>query len=315
MAGRKTDKLILVNGSRIRATRLDACGRVVFGDNNVVITKGWASVAITTNTTSTDAVTVKNADGETLVNVPEKTSFSNLGVEISLIEVDPELFALFTGNTVRHDANGVVTGVNIDSKTDLNGQGVALEVWAGAPAGDACSDDAAEGSYGYALLPFLQGGILGDHTFAEGAISFTMTGLVSKDGNSWGVGPYDVEIGADGNPAPLFEPLTSSNHEVLEIVGLTPPDAYDGARPQLDPSATAVTGITDAAATGSPPAHTRTFTATGATSGSQVWWEFGDDEWDYVTGPTITHTFPAAGTYTVTASTNGTWVSHLVTIS
>lgn len=314
MPNRKTDKLILVNGRRMRATRLDSCGRVKYGDNNVVVTKGWATAQISTNTSSTDAVQVKNADGEIVVNVAEKTSFANLGVEIGFIEVDPELFALFTGNTVVYDAFGAAVGVNIDSKTDLAGQGVALEIWAGAPAGDACADVNADGSYGYALLPFLQGGVLGDHTFAEGAISFTMTGMVSKDGNAWGVGPYDVTIGADGQAGPLLDPLTTTTHERLMIVGVEPPAPYDGARPQLDSDAPAVTAIANTAASGGDP-HSVTFTLTGPTSTTGVWYEFGDDSWDYAQGTTYTHTYPAAGTYDVRVSSNGTWLSKTITVA
>lgn len=308
---RTTTQVTLVNGRRLRITRLDNCGRIVYGDDNVAISDAFVSVSAKTNTTSTSAVEVKNANGDVIVKVPEKTSFANYGLEIAFAKVDPELFALVTGQRVLTDANGNPVGFSVDSAVDLEGQGIALEIWAGSPAGDACTDPNAQGSYGYVLFPFLQGGVLGDHSIQEGAISFTITGVTSNDGNGWGVGPYNVMLNGSGQPAKLAEPLTSTEHEAFLIVGVTPPDATAGTRPQLDPAATPVTALAFSATTG----HAGTFTVTGGGAGVGVWYDFGDGTWDYVTGTTTTHTYAAAGTYVAKASSNGTWVTHSSTVS
>jgi hypothetical protein len=42
--------LSLVKGRRIRLTRLDACGRPVYGESSAVVSKGFISVAFTANT-------------------------------------------------------------------------------------------------------------------------------------------------------------------------------------------------------------------------------------------------------------------------
>ena len=46
---RKTTKVALVNGRRMRVTRLDSCGRIVYGDDNV---SGTLATGITVNANS-----------------------------------------------------------------------------------------------------------------------------------------------------------------------------------------------------------------------------------------------------------------------
>lgn len=300
---RKTTKVALVNGRRMRVTRLDSCGRIVYGDNNVAVSKGFVSVSSSTNTSSTDAVDIKNANGESVVFQPETTSFSNFGIEIEFAEVDPELFALVTGQDVVFDANGNPVGFTINSKIVLTAQGIGLEVWTGSPAGNACADVNAQGSYGYVLWPFLQGGVLGDFSIAQGGISFTITGITSNDGNAWGAGPYNVMIGSNGQPSKLVQPLDTNDHLQTLIVGVAPPEATTGTRPQMDPTKTAITAIVN-----TNTARAYSFTATPAVNaGVGTWWDFGDGVWDYVTaaGSAVTHTYTAAGTFTVKASTTG----------
>jgi hypothetical protein len=311
---RKTTKVALVNGRRMRITRLDSCGRVVYGDDNVAISSGFVSIASKTATTSTNAVEVKNANGEKIVNVPAKTNFTGFTLTIVFGEVDPELFALVTGQSVVFDAFGNPVGFDINTDVSLTSQGIAIEVWTGSPTTDACLDPNAKGAFGYVLLPFLQGGYLGDYSIAEGGINFTIDAIASYDGNHWGHGPYKVQLGSDGQPSTLIDALPTNAHSRTFITGVVPPDATVGTRPQLDPAATAITTIMATPGTG----HAVDFTATPAVAaGVGTWWDFGDGEWDYVTtaGSAVSHTYAAAGTYNVTASTNGTWISKSTTVS
>src|SRR5690606_16656672 len=194
----------------------------------------------------------------------------------------------------------------------LSGQGFALEVWAGSPAADACENPNAEGEFGYFLAPYLRGGILSDYTIENGAVNFTITGAVTRNGNRWGSGPYNVMLNG-GVPSPLIEPLEPNDHKLLIWVGVAPPEPFYGTRPVLDPEATAITGVT--ATVGSSPSEAD-FTFTGATAGAPVWIDFGDGEWDYIADGTTgaSHTYAENGTYTVRASSNGSWVTTQVTI-
>jgi hypothetical protein len=144
----------------------------------------------------------------------------------------------------------------------------------------------------------------------NGAITFTLTGANTKEGNAWGVGPYDdIMLDATPEPGPMTTPVSTSVALRTMIVDLAPPEAECGARPLLDPSITPLTSIA-----GVPgPALSVAFTAT-PVSTTPVWYDFGDGTWDYVDAPGATdHTYKAAGTYTVKASTNGEWVETTVT--
>jgi hypothetical protein len=58
MATHTTKCLSLVKGRRIRVTRLDNCGRPVYGDDSQVVSKGFISVGFTANTTESDEINV-----------------------------------------------------------------------------------------------------------------------------------------------------------------------------------------------------------------------------------------------------------------
>lgn len=299
-------------GSRLRATRLDGCGRVVYGDASHGVSKGFVSVAWTANSTEIAAIEQQNANGDPCIFEPAKQRLTGYTLTMVFCEVDPELFSLMTGQRVYVDENGDAIGFAINTDVDLGNQGFALEVWAGAPSGDACDDVAAEGEYGYFVAPYLQGGILSDYTIENGAINFTISGAVTRDGNRWGSGPYNVMMNA-GVPSPLITPLERNDHKLLIWVSVAPPASFYGTRPVLDTESTAITAIVETAG-GSPTVADLTFT--GATADTPVWVDFGDGAWDYVADGTTgaTHTYAGNGTYTVRASSNGKWVTKQLTV-
>lgn len=289
-----TKRIALVRGRVMRLTRLDGCGRPVYGDESTVTTKGFASVSFTANIDEGTSIVVTNAAGENVINDVPIPRLSGYTLAIAFTDVDPDLFALATGQTKVLDAFGNVVGFNVDPAVDPGDSGFALEVWAGAPSAK-CSD-VGQGTFGYLLLPFLQGGVLGDFTVENGAVSFSLTNMTTKEGNAWGVGPYDVVVAADGTPSPLLEPITTTLALRTMMTELSPPEPMLGARPLLTSDGDPLTSI-DVAVTGLDA----TFTATPA--GEDPYWvDFGDGTWDYSQdGTAITHTYEAAGTYAVVA--------------
>lgn len=286
-----------VRGRVLRATRLDGCGRPVIGDDSVVVSKGWTSVAYTANTDEGEEINVTNAAGETCVREPAKPKFLGYTVEITFCNVDPDVFAMLTGQRTIVDDVGDVIGFTMDTAVSAGDVNFALEVWAGSPAGNACDNPGASGgTYGYFLLPFVQGGVVGDFTIENAEVTFTVTGAATLDGNAWGRGLYPVLLDATGNPALLVDPLTKTDHLLAIITGMAPPAAHCGARPYLDPSDPALTGVT-----ATPTLLDVVFAPTPA--GSDPWWiDFGDGVWDYSdTGGDISHTYDTAGTYSFVA--------------
>jgi hypothetical protein len=278
MATHITKCLSLVKGRRIRVTKLDSCGRPVYGDTSQVVSKGFISVGFTANTSDSDEISVTNAAGEICVFDPAVTSLSGYAVEISFCEVDPELFALVTGQSVvlGGDASTVI-GFDVDPAIALSASNFALELWAGSPAGDACATAGATGSYGYLLLPFLTGGILGDFTVENAAITFTLTGANTKKGNAWGKGPYPVMLAPTGinevQRLTITGAPTAGTFTLTYAGQTTSAIAYNATAAAVQTAMEALSNIapSDVVVTGGPgPATPYTFTFGGTLAGKDV---------------------------------------------
>lgn len=304
--------MTLAQGHALRVTQLDSCGRIQYGDRAFAVSEGFVSVAATAATTQTDAIDQQNARGKSIIKVAQKTSLDGYTLEIVFAEVDPELFEIVTGQEVYRNGDGKAIGFSVDGEVDLDNVAYALEVWAGATGTDACDDEDAEGGWGYFLYPFIQGGILGDHTIENGAITFTITGATTQKGNHWGVGPYDVILDASV-ASPLPEALGSTKQELVIEVDVAPPTEILGAQPLLDPDWAAITTVTPTIATGS---YSAAFAVAPDPTDGGVYYDFGDGTWDFVDAPgDVTHLYPTdPHTYTVRASTNGSFVTHAVVV-
>lgn len=278
MASHTTKCLSLVKGRRIRVTALDSCGRPIYGDDTQVVSKGFISVAFTANTTESDEINVTNAAGEVCVFEAAVTSLTGYGLEIQFCQVDPELFALVTGQPVVLGADGTtVVGFDVDTKISLENSNFALELWAGTPAGDACSTAGATGSYGYLLLPFLHGGILGDFTVENGAVTFTLTGANTKEGNAWGTGPYPVMLSPGAvnevQTVTITGAPTGGTFTLTYGGNTTGTIAYNAAATAVQTSLQALASIgpNNVTVTGGPgPATPYVVTFTGALAGNNV---------------------------------------------
>lgn len=303
----KSNAVSMLRGRLMRATVLDASGRPVYGDSSVVTTKGFITASITTNTEEGEAISVTNANGETCVSEPASPTFSGFSAEVEFCNVDFALFEVLTGQPVVTNSDGVIVGITESTAVDLTAVNFALELWMGATS-NAAPSAGGQGKFGYMLLPFVGGGVVGDVTIENAAITFTVTGMNTKDGSNWGAGPHLVELVA-GVPAVLSTPMKSKDHRRTQIVEVSPPEVLEGATPLLDPAGTAVTAIT-ATATGLSVAISPTPAGTGA-----MWYTFGDGQWDYSETGSYVHVYDAPGTYTITGRRGKTSASKAVTVT
>ena len=187
----------LVRGRAMRVTRLDGCGTPVVGPSSTVVSDGFIQVALTANVDEGTTISVQNAAGKTCVLDEPCPTFTGYDVEVQFCQVDPDLYAMMTAQEVVLDASSNSVGFGIDSDADACGAGFALELWSNVPAA-VCEAGATAGQFGYFLIPFLRGGVLGDFTIGNDAVNFTLSGAKSRDGNQWGVGPYNVVSGTGG---------------------------------------------------------------------------------------------------------------------
>lgn len=279
----QSKKVSFLRGKRMRVTVLDTAGRPVVGDSSVVSTKGVVTMSYTSNVEDGEAVSVPNMNGETCVSEPAVQTFTGFGVEIEFCEVDFALLGIVTGQEVYLDEDGTIIGITESTDVDLSAVNFALEMWLGSTN---------PGEYGYVLTPFLSGGTIGDITVENGAISFTVTGLQTKNGSAWGVGPFNVEIVA-GVPSPLRVAMKANDHRRIITTLLAPPAVYAGATPLLDSTDPAVTSIS-ATPTGLSVAIAPTPVGT-----DPMWYDFGDGTWDYAETGSYTHVYEFAGDYTI----------------
>jgi hypothetical protein len=211
-----------VLGKRIRATRLDSCGRTPASgtEDSVVATSGFISIELSSEVEEGSEIITKKADGSLCVNEMTDSSFKRFTIEMEFCGVDPGLLSLVTNAEAYEDYAGDVAGITIPEGTIDST--FSLELWTGL-SGQACPSGDIEEASGYLLLPFVKSGVLGDLEInGEDAISFTMTGAFTKGGNAWGVGPYNV-MQDSGDPAPLPTALHPLDHLLLVETGLAPP--------------------------------------------------------------------------------------------
>lgn len=305
---RQGTRLAAVRGRVSRVTRLDNCGRIVYGEYNHAVSGGIVTAAFTPNTSDNEAVNVVNFANQRRIYEPPVAELAGYALNLTFTDVDFEFFEIITKQPLVFN-NGRVVGIEVDTKIKLGEEGFGLETWVGATGGDVCDDPNATGEWGYLLLPYVTGGIMGDFEIGNGAISFTITGASTREGNRWGRGPYAVEMNgtAPGTPGALVQSVSPSAALRLMVTGVEPPEENLGARPVMNsiaaaPTFTAITATED---TGDTTGMTVDFALTPIATGP-VYWDFGDGSWDYVTAPGATdHEYEDPGTYTVTATQNG----------
>jgi len=241
----------LLRGRVLRATKLDNCGNVAPSSTGTVVSEGVITVALTAQTREGTTIELENSAGKLMVSdipVPQITGYSAVA---TFLQVDPNLYNLLAGLPLVYDDATVpeAIGFDVNSDIDLDSTGVGLELWTGLPSA-ACEPGETQ-KYGYMLLPFLKGGILGDFTWENGAINFQITGMQTKDGSGWGVGPYDVLLDNADAPSPLLTPVSNKNHLRVFPTALAPPEPACGGVP-LGAEATTATEVEGAEATLTP---------------------------------------------------------------
>lgn len=232
----------LIGGRVARLTRLDGCGAPDYGDRSRIVFKGFVSIAATAEIDEGEAVEVRNANGDLCAERKAKPKHKGYTVEITFCGAHPDAVNFTTASPLVLNGIGDVAGFDVDMEVDGSQSGFATEVWAEEGEGDGCSPSGDIG-FGYVLLPFLQGGVVGDFTIENDAINFVVSNATSKKGHSWGTGPYLIDVNEEDEPVTLAALSPSIALRVVEV-HLTPPDESEGAIPLDDPDAAAATGAT-----------------------------------------------------------------------
>jgi hypothetical protein len=236
-------------GKRIRVTALDSCANLPAGGtvDQVVTTDGFISVSLSAEIEDGAEIITKKADGSLCVNEKLESSFKRFTVGIEFCGVNPSLLALVShAKTYTDWTVGNVAGFTVpEGQITKN---FALELWTGV-SGAACLPGAAFLG-GYALLPYVRSGVLGDVTVdGANAVSFSLKGAYTRGGNTWSTGPYQVLLNASSVPAQLPTAIDPFDHLLLVQTSLAPPASACSPTP-MPPYITTITPATGLAAGG-----------------------------------------------------------------
>jgi hypothetical protein len=214
----------LVRGRSMRVTRLDGCGEVVLGPDSSVVSDGFITVGLTAQTDEGTTISVTNAAGDICILDEPCPKFTGYEVGIEFCGVNPALYEILTGQQPVLDGSATPTaiGFRMNTGVDACDSGFALEVWSQVPT--AVCEPGAGVNYGYFLIPFVRGGIIGDFTIGNDAVNFTLSGAKSKDGSAWGVGPYDVVKDDTNIDAPLLDAIDPKDHLHVQLTTVPPPE-------------------------------------------------------------------------------------------
>lgn len=235
----------MVRGSAIRVTGLESCGSLP-ATIPYAVAKCVSKVEITEVTEGGGNEIVRTPDDEPRLHLVESTQTIRYLASIQFLRVDPELLSLVApirvvrtygspfpgygfgegpfgeggfGGTGGDSGDGDIVG--FDADTRLPAKAFALEVWSRLAA-QQCLDG--QRQYGYTLFPYLKGGYLSGFTFANGLVSFTLTGAQTRRAGKWGYGPYDLE----GPGLRLNEPVSGNVMWRNFITTAAPPEETDG---------------------------------------------------------------------------------------
>lgn len=305
----------VVRAPAARVTRLGPCGEVLDTACAYATTESFVDITLTKVLQERQDALQLNANGDICVDKPKAPILRWYEVAITFCNVDPELFNIVSAEPLIMDDSVVPEAVGWCTLPDSpSASNFALEFWTGTE-DEGCDDD--ETVYGYGLLPRVTQGMIGDVTIANGVITFTVTGI-TRAGNQWGTGPYNViinETGVNaGLPGPLLLPVAANAHKCFQWTKLGPPEGLCGCQ-DLTPELIVLplTGLASVL-------RTATFPVDGA----------GDPilpatlDWDdgtivtVTSGTNATHTY-VAGTYNATyrplEQSSPTYVSATITVT
>lgn len=225
-----TQCVALARASRMRLTRLDACGVPVPGPTGQLVSDGMINVDYTPNYLDPEEITQLNANGDLCIDDQGEPQLRWLDLSIVMCRVDPDVINIITGNPLV--ANDAATPESVGFRIDdaLTGTvNFAMELWSNV-SNQACNA-AGDKLYGYWLVPFVVQARMGPWSVANAALNLTFTARTSRD-SGWGLGPTGYLVRSDavtGTPERILTAIGESQHAHFEIVDVAPPAAACGA--------------------------------------------------------------------------------------
>lgn len=225
-----TECVKLARASRMRLTRLDACGAPAPGPTGTLVSSGMINVDVAPNYLDPEEITQLNANGDLCIDDQGVPQLRWMDLTIVMCQIDPVAVNIITGNPlVVDDATPTANTTGFRINGELTGTAnFALELWSGIN-GQPCTTTGAR-RYGYWLFPWVLQARIGEWSIANAALNLTFTARTSV-GSGWGVGPDTYLVRGDattGTPEQLLTPIDDTDHVYFESVTVAPPAALCG---------------------------------------------------------------------------------------
>lgn len=220
-------------GRTIRVTKLGDCGTLPEVDDEqdpeapctMAVFDSFTTISIEANIEEGATAFSRKANGDVCINERDPNLLQDLGVSLTLCQVQPELVSMLTGWPVTRDSSGAAVGFDVMS--GVSNEDVAVEIWSGV-----AGVDCGQGSrYGYNVLPSTLGWqIDGSIEWAgiDTIFEITLTST-ARDQHGWGTGPYAVQQG--GTDDRLLDEIQPGALARLMTVDVPPPAVTDGCVP------------------------------------------------------------------------------------
>lgn len=207
-----------VRAQTARFTALDGCGKPFPGPCSTIVTDDIVSVKATAEVDEGEEISVKNFAGKLCISDKPPKIVKWFTLEVILCKIMPALLAMTSNYESVTDDQGNIIGYDVGSNVDGN---TGLELWGEIP-GQACAAGFSS-QFAHLTFPWISAmSYSGDLMVENNAMQPTLSGT-TKTGHGWGVGPYDITVDKDGNPAPNFTPIASDKHFRHQVVYLDPP--------------------------------------------------------------------------------------------
>lgn len=219
----------VVRAPAARVTRLGPCGEILAEACAFATTESFVDITLAKVYQDRQDALQLNANGDICVDKPKAPILRWYEVTITFCKVDPELFNIVSAEPLILDDSLVPEAVGwCTLPNSASSSNFALEFWTGTE-DEGCDDE--DTIYGYGILPRVTQGTIGDVTISNGVINFTVN-AITRPGNQWGVGPYNVIINETGTnaglPGPLLVAIDPTAHKCFQWTKLAPPEGFCG---------------------------------------------------------------------------------------
>jgi hypothetical protein len=181
---------------------------------------GFTQISVTPEYEEGEEFLTKKANGEPCVNEKDPNFLKRVGLEITFCSIDPDVIVLLTGERLIV-TGGPATGTGVAFGEGLLLNRFSLEVWQPL-SGQVCSTSGAQ-QFAYWAFPNVGNAMVGDWTYENGPMEFTVSGDTKKAAEAWGRGPKA--------PYYLGTALSAADaeHFLWNITDVPPPTATCGA--------------------------------------------------------------------------------------